>query len=225
MVDPVEVAGQIVSSSRIRALVSAGKVDEAPAMLGRPYRIRGVVVRGAGRGAALGYPTANVGQIDTLLPGEGIYAARACAAGMWYPAAVSLGPNPTFGEGALKVEAYLVGFQGMLYEQPIEVDFLSPLRKIERFASVEALVAQMARDVAPRRRDRVHTMIPWSRFVDIVGRHRRFVADHSHSSGRRCGGLRGCFGRDSGGVGQGRVGVQRLWRCRPTCGSSIGSTD
>lgn len=147
VVAPVEVDGQIVSSSRIRALVAAGRMDNARTMLGRPYRIRGVVVRGAGRGAKLGYPTANIAQIDTLLPGEGIYAARAYADNVWHPAAVSVGPNPTFGEGALKIEAYLVGFEGALYRQPIEVDFLARLRDIKRFAAVEALVAQMARDV------------------------------------------------------------------------------
>jgi riboflavin kinase / FMN adenylyltransferase len=145
--EPVEVAGQIVSSSRIRSLVSAGQLAEAATMLGRPYRIRGIVVRGAGRGAQLGYPTANLGQIGTLLPGEGIYAARARADNVWYPAAVSLGPNPTFREGGLKVEAHLIGFHGMVYGQLIEVDFLTRLRDIEQFASVAALVDQMARDV------------------------------------------------------------------------------
>jgi riboflavin kinase/FMN adenylyltransferase len=145
--EPVEVDGQIVSSSRIREVVLVGRVDEARAMLGRPYRIRGVVVAGAGRGRQLGYPTANVGQIDTLLPGEGIYAARARAEDVWYPAAVSLGPNPTFGEGGLKVEAFLIGFDAMIYQRPIEVDFLARLREIKRFASVDTLVAQMARDV------------------------------------------------------------------------------
>ena len=146
--EPMEVAGQIVSSSRIRSLVSTGRLDEARRMLGRPYRIRGVVVRGANRGAQLGYPTANIGQIDTLLPGEGIYAARARVENIWYPAAVSLGPNPTFDEGGLKVESHLIGFQGIIYDRPIEVDFLTRLREIRRFASVDALVAQMARDVA-----------------------------------------------------------------------------
>jgi riboflavin kinase/FMN adenylyltransferase len=146
--EPVEVAGQIVSSSRIRSLVSAGRLAEARQMLDRPYRVRGVVVRGAGRGAQIGYPTANVSQIDTLLPGEGVYAARARTDQLWYPAAVSLGPNPTFSEGELKVEAYLVGFQGTIYDRPIEVDFLARLREIKRFDSVDALVAQMARDVA-----------------------------------------------------------------------------
>jgi riboflavin kinase / FMN adenylyltransferase len=146
--EPVELSGQIVSSSRIRGLIAACRTDEARQMLGRPHRIRGIVVRGAGRGAQLGYPTANVDQIDTLLPGEGIYAARACAENVWHPAAVSLGPNPTFGEAGLKVEAYLIGFQGIIYQQPIEVDFLAWLREIKRFASVDALVAQMARDAA-----------------------------------------------------------------------------
>ncbi len=146
--EPVAVDGQIVSSSRIRSSILAGNVDEARWMLGRPYRIRGTVVRGAGRGAGLGYPTANVARIDTLLPGEGIYAARARAADAWHPAAVSLGPNPTFGEGGLKVEAHLIGFDAIIYQQPIEVDFLSRLREIKRFASAQELVAQMNRDVA-----------------------------------------------------------------------------
>jgi riboflavin kinase / FMN adenylyltransferase len=146
--EPVEFAGQIVSSSRIRNLVLEGRLDDAGALLGRPYRIRGTVVRGAGRGAQLGYPTANVADIDTLLPGEGIYAARARVEDVWHPAAVSLGPNPTFGEGELKVEVYLIGFQGLLYGRQMEVDFLLRLREIRKFATVDALLEQMARDVA-----------------------------------------------------------------------------
>ena len=76
VVEPVQIDGTTVSSSLIRTLVSAGRVDRAGSMLGRPYRLRGTVVRGAGRGAKLGYPTANIGGVDTLLPGEGIYAGR-----------------------------------------------------------------------------------------------------------------------------------------------------
>ena len=146
--EPVKVAGRIVSSSRIRSLILEGQLDEARTLLGRPYRIRGIVARGAGRGAKLGYPTANLDRIDTLLPGHGIYAARALAAGGWHPAAVSLGPNPTFDEGGTKVEVHLLGFREMIYEQPIEVDFLTRLREIKRFASVASLLEQMARDVA-----------------------------------------------------------------------------
>ncbi len=148
VVEPVEVGGRIVSSSRIRASISAGRVDEARGMLGRPYRIRGTVVRGAGRGAALGYPTANLERIDTLLPGDGIYAAGARIDGAFHPAAVSLGPNPTFGEQAKKVEVHLIGFLGTLYGKETEVDFLARLREIKRFSAVEELTEQMARDVS-----------------------------------------------------------------------------
>ena len=172
VVPPLEVGGQVVSSSRVRSLLTAGRLDEARAMLGRPYRIRGIVVRGAGRGGKLGYPTANLGRIDTLLPAEGIYAARVrirhtpCAekevgtrrvpatmpdtvadADVRRPAAVSLGPNPTFGEAALKLETHIIGFQGDLYGRPVEVDFLARLRDIKRFESIDALLAEMARDV------------------------------------------------------------------------------
>ncbi len=145
---PVEIGGQIVSSSRIREAIMVGRVEEAAAMLGRPYRICGEVVHGAGRGATIGYPTANVDQIPTLMPAQGIYAARALADYIWYPAAVSLGPNPTFAEGGLKTEVYIIGFSGDLYGQLIEVDFLAKLREIRRFESVPTLIEQMGRDVA-----------------------------------------------------------------------------
>ncbi|MBN1393668.1 MAG: riboflavin biosynthesis protein RibF [Pirellulales bacterium] len=148
VVQPVEVAGRIVSSSRIRRLVSQGEIAAAGKMLGRPYRIRGLVVYGAGRGARLGYPTANLGHVDVLLPGHGIYAARAMVGNIRRPAAVSLGPNPTFGEGGTKVEVHLIGFHEMIYERSIEVDFLDKLREIKRFESAEALIDQMRRDVA-----------------------------------------------------------------------------
>ncbi len=147
VVEPVRIEGQIVSSSRVRALIGSGAIDRAAQMLGRAYRIRGTVIRGAGRGAKLGYPTANIGQIVTLLPGEGIYACRARVKDAWWPAAVNVGPNPTFDEGTLKVEAYLLEFQGEIYDQPIELDFLARLRDIERFDSVDQLIEQMDRDV------------------------------------------------------------------------------
>jgi len=145
--EPVRRDGDIVSSSRIRRAVAAGAIDEANRMLTEPYRIRGVVVRGERRGRQLGYPTANLSRIDTLLPGEGIYAARAWVDGAGWPAAVSLGPNLTFGESELKVEAYLVGYDGVLYDRMVEVDFVARLRDIERFNGVESLITRMRRDV------------------------------------------------------------------------------
>jgi riboflavin kinase/FMN adenylyltransferase len=148
VVEPVEIDGEPVSSSRIRSAVAAGRVEQAARMLARSYRIRGTVVHGAGRGATLGYPTANLARIETLLPSEGIYAGRAWVGDASWPAAVNIGPNPTFGEAAMKVELYLVGYQGCLYDQAVEVDFLARLRDIKRFGSADRLVLQMDRDVA-----------------------------------------------------------------------------
>jgi len=151
IVKPVEIDGQVVSSSRIRALVAAGNVELAARMLDRPHRTAGYVIRGAGRGAKIGYPTANLGRLETLLPGEGIYAGVAHVDGDRWPAAMSIGPNPTFDEAALKVEVYLDGYRGNLYDRRIEVDFLARLRDIVRYHSVAELVAQLQRDVQATR--------------------------------------------------------------------------
>jgi riboflavin kinase/FMN adenylyltransferase len=147
VVEPVVVEGQPVSSSRIRALLAQGDVDLARRMLTEPYRVRGTVVHGAGRGASLGFPTANLTGVETLVPAEGIYAGRAAADGAIWPAAISVGPNPTFGEGGLKIEAHLIDYRGALYGRPLEVEFLSRLRGVEKFPSVDQLIAQMQRDV------------------------------------------------------------------------------
>lgn len=151
IVEPVQFDDQIISSSRIREMIATGLVDDVRKMLTQPYRIRGMVIHGVGRGSKLGYPTANLGQVDTLLPCEGIYAGRALVDGQFWPAAISVGGNPTFGERELKIEAYLIGYCGSLYDRTIEVDFLSRLRDIERFSSVDALVAQLDRDVEATR--------------------------------------------------------------------------
>jgi len=136
-----------VSSSRVRRLVAAGDVDAARLLLTRPYRIRGMVRHGAARGGKLGFPTANVDAVDTLLPGIGVYAGRAIAGGNVWPAAVNIGPNPTFGESAQKVEAHLIGFHGNLYGAPLEIDFVSRLRDVRPFAGIEELKAQLRQDI------------------------------------------------------------------------------
>jgi riboflavin kinase/FMN adenylyltransferase len=151
IVQPTTIGGQIVSSSRVREAVAAGDVDLARQLLTRPYRVRGMVTHGAGRGAKIGFPTANIEAIDTLLPAQGVYAASACTlAGNW-PAAVNIGPNPTFGDNAIKIEVHLIDFAGSLYGQPLEVDFLSRLRSIQPFGSVAELKAQLTRDIAAAR--------------------------------------------------------------------------
>ena len=148
VVEPVQIDGLIASSSLVRRLLSAGEIEAANKMLTAAYRIRGKVARGAGRGQELGFPTANLEQVETLLPIEGIYACRAEIEGRTWPAAVSLGPNPTFDETGLKLEAHVIGYGGSLYGHHIELDFLARLRDVIRFDSVDELLAQMALDVA-----------------------------------------------------------------------------
>ena len=152
VVEPLVIDGEPVSSSRARTLIAAGDIDQANRLLSRPYRIRGMVRHGAARGAKIGFPTANVDAIDTLLPGHGVYAGRAEHAGAVWPAAINIGGNPTFGEPAIKVEVHLIGFHDSLYGLPLEVDFLGRLRDIVQFAGVDELKAQLARDVAAAQR-------------------------------------------------------------------------
>ncbi len=147
IVEPVRHGNDFVSSSRVRGAILSGNIEEANRMLTQPYRIRGMVVHGAGRGGDIGFPTANVGAIDTLLPQPGVYAGLAIVDAERWPAAINVGPNPTFGEGALKVEVHLIGFSGTFYGEPLEVDFLRRLRDIHTFGSVQELQEQLARDV------------------------------------------------------------------------------
>ncbi len=141
----VELDGEIVSSSHIRALVTAGEVDLANRMLGAPFQLRGEVVEGDRRGRTLGFPTANIVPDEALVcPGHGVYVARADGA----CAAVSVGVRPTFGTGrGVLVESYLLDRDVDLYGQILRVEFLTRLRGERRFDSVDALVEQMRLDV------------------------------------------------------------------------------
>lgn len=152
VVPPVEVDGALVSSSRVRQLIAAGDLAAANRLLSQPYRIRGIVTHGAGRGAKIGFPTANLAGIDTLLPAVGVYAGRAWVAGERWPAAINLGTSPTFGDESVRVEVHLIGQNESLYGQPMEVDFLARLRDIRPFPSPGALVEQLHADVAEAKR-------------------------------------------------------------------------
>lgn len=145
--------GQPLSSTRIRAAVAAGEVAVAGEMLGRPVELDGVVVRGEQRGRALGYPTANVEHHRlAAVPADGIYAGLAHVDGQTFAAAISVGTNPTFDAQKRTVEAHLLDFQGDVYGQQMRVGFVERLRGMEAFSGVEALVAQMERDVAHTRK-------------------------------------------------------------------------
>lgn len=143
------------SSTRVRRLLAEGRVEEAARLLGRPHEVRGTVVGGDRRGRELGFPTANVALDPALcLPADGIYAGTFRGGdGVPRAAAVSLGRRPTFhaDADASLLEAHVLDFDGDLYGQPAAVAFLARLRGEERFESVDALVAQMARDVEATR--------------------------------------------------------------------------
>jgi riboflavin kinase/FMN adenylyltransferase len=153
VVPPFRLGGTVVSSSRVRAALEAGDVAGAAELLGRPYRLRGVVGEGARRGRTLGFPTANLVRPATLVPGDGVYAVRALVdGGAAWPGAANVGPNPTFGEQARKLEVHLIGFAGDLYGRPLAVDFVARLRDTRPFAGPADLVEQLKADVAAARR-------------------------------------------------------------------------
>lgn len=141
----VEVDGEIVSSSHIRALVLAGDVEHAARFLGYPFQLQGEVVTGDRRGRTLGFPTANLVPDENLVcPGHGVYAARADGS----CAAVSVGVRPTFGTGrGVLVEAYLIDRDVDLYGRTLAVDFIARLRGERRFENAKDLIAQMRLDV------------------------------------------------------------------------------
>ena len=145
VVPMVDVEGETVSSTQIRALVAAGDVARAARFLGSPFMLEGEVVRGDGRGRELGMPTANiVPDPRFVVPGHGVYAAWAHG----HPAAVNVGVRPTFDSGrGLLVESYLLDFDGDLYGQTLRVAFVERMRGERRFDSVEELVERMRQDV------------------------------------------------------------------------------
>jgi riboflavin kinase/FMN adenylyltransferase len=153
VVQPMNVEGGDVSSTRIRNVLLAGDVEAAARLLGRPYGVRGRVVHGAKRGRALGFPTINLAlPPERLLPRDGIYA-------MWvemgegrFKAAASLGVRPTFGSGDRLLEAFLLDYSGELYGEEVEAAFVTRLRDEMAFASPAELSAQIARDVEDTKR-------------------------------------------------------------------------
>lgn len=148
-----EVRGQRVSSTAIRHALAEGDVRWAAAALGRNYRVPGKVVHGSGRGKDLGYPTANLNpSASVCLPGDGIYAGFTHVDGQAHPSAISVGTNPTFGDNPLSVEAFVLDYQGDLYEREVEFEFVRWLREHVAFDSADALRAAIDNDVVEVRK-------------------------------------------------------------------------
>ena len=151
VIPPTTVGDVTVSSSEIRAALQRGDLAVASQLLGRDYTAGGEVVHGAGRGRALGFPTANIRtELPLPLP-SGVYAARADIGSAVYPAVINVGVRPTFGESASTVEAHLLDFTGDLYGRRMRLIFLLRLRGERKFPSLEALRTQIATDVATAR--------------------------------------------------------------------------
>ena len=151
VVPPVVIDGGEASSSRVRNSLLKGDIEDAAKVLGRPYRLHGTTAEGSRRGRTLGFPTANLDPLQNLAPGNGVYAVRVFVGEAVWPGAANVGPNPTFGEDARKVEVHLIGFQGDLYGQALAVDFVRRLRDTRPFQGAADLMGQLRRDVEQAR--------------------------------------------------------------------------
>jgi riboflavin kinase / FMN adenylyltransferase len=166
LISPVQVALMNLqlaqpSSSLIRWLVTNGRVRDAAICLGRPYTLRGEVIKGFGRGRTIGVPTANLGVTDQLVPLDGVYAGRCRIGSDIFPAAVSIGDMPTFGGGPRQIEAHLLGFDGDLYGRRLDVELLDWLRDQLKFTAVDELKVQIGRDItATKSRSSVDPSVP-----------------------------------------------------------------
>jgi len=136
-----------ISSSLVRFLVDAGRMRDATVCLGRRYRLEGPVVKGHQRGRTIGIPTANLDCGELMIPADGVYAARCTIAGRDHAVALSIGTMPTFGENNRQVEAHILDFDGDLYGQHLSVEVLDWIREQWKLPGLEALKAQIARDV------------------------------------------------------------------------------
>ncbi len=159
LLEPQQDHGEWISSTRIRSLIEAGDIAGANRLLIEPYRISGTVAHGAKRGRTLGFPTANLENIQVLCPPVGVYAGRVTDCSrrkessldaltpIGMPVAIHIGPNPTFGEGRLKVEAHIIGYSGDLYDEEIAIELLARLRDVEKFETKEQLLSQLGLDI------------------------------------------------------------------------------
>src|ERR671912_856825 len=152
-IDPIRYKDFVVSSTRVRRLVSEGRVDEAAALLGHHYFLDGTVVRGAGRGRSIGVPTANLATPNDLVPPSGVYATLASVDGIVLPAVTNIGMRPTFGDvAAAVIETHVLDTDQDLYDRGVRLLFVQRLRDERQFPDVDALRAQIDADIRSARR-------------------------------------------------------------------------
>lgn len=152
VIEPEYEGDLLISSSTIRRSIADGKLSRGVLMLGHPHRLEGTVIPGEARGRQLGFPTANLSKVATLIPGDGVYGGRCLVNEQSYAAAVHVGTNPTFQENERKVEVHLLDFAGELYGQTIQVDLLERIRGTRVFQSASELKGQIENDLKAIRR-------------------------------------------------------------------------
>ena len=155
-IDPVRYKEFVVSSTRIRRLVTEGRMDEAAALLGHPFTLGGTIVEGRKRGREIGFPTANLRTTNELIPPHGVYATTMTVDGIVHAGLTNIGLNPTFGESAqATIETYLLRYTGDLYGREVQLGFVQRLRDERRFDDVDSLKVQI--DADRRRAERLFT--------------------------------------------------------------------
>ena len=151
VISSFQIAEGPVSTSEIRKSLFAGNVARARIFLGRPFFLQGIVIHGDSRGGRLGFPTANLHLEKVLTPAWGVYATRTRVGGQVYSSVSHLGPLPTFGDDAVRLETHLLDFSGDLYGQSMQVEFFEKIRGVQKFNSVEELREQIQNDIRSAR--------------------------------------------------------------------------
>jgi riboflavin kinase/FMN adenylyltransferase len=152
IVESVRFDNHLISSSGIRKLIQNGNVEQAAKWMPQPYRLTGTVIQGDQRGRTLGFPTANLGNTETIIPQQGIYVTNAIFDGKTFGATTHIGTSPTFHQAIPKIEIFVHDFNGDLYGKRMDIDFFVILREIVRFGSAEELIQQMNLDIQQSRK-------------------------------------------------------------------------
>ncbi len=146
-VEQVSLGGEVISSTKIRALLSEGEVEHAARLLGRNYAITGIVIKGDGRGKGLGFPTANIAPKHAIIPSDGVYAVRLSVRDRLYDGIANIGMRPTFNKKVLAIEVHVFDFNEDIYGEDISLYFIRKIREEKKFKNVEALVGQIRSDI------------------------------------------------------------------------------
>jgi len=147
-VEQISLDGEVISSSKIRQFLKDGEVEHAARLLGRPYAITGIVIKGDSRGKTLGFPTANIASKHSIIPSNGVYAVKLLARERCLDGIVNIGVRPTFDTKSLAIEVHVFGFNEDLYGEEITLFFIRRIREEKKFETAEALIGQITRDIS-----------------------------------------------------------------------------